>query len=208
MRFLFAILTLSFTTFATFALTPSEESFLKGFLVGYRQGYEDALSKIQTETKVVKKLQKETRILDKLLKNQQYRKYLYLYKTKCGKEYYLFLPQDAKDFPDLLKVSEELKKQLKIPEGYYVFIHTSELPTEIVGLLKYLAIQKGFNPFFVKDLLVFAVEPTEASASYDTEVLNKLFQKYLKVGVRTVYKYISPKTNDVDLLLKTENWSP
>jgi len=205
MRFLFAILTLSFTTFA---LTPSEESFLKGFLAGYRQGYEDALSKIQTETKVVEKLRKETRILNELLKNPQYRKYLYLYKTKCGKEYYLFLPQGAKDFPNLLKVSEELKKQIKIPEGYYVFIHTTELPTEIVGLLKYLATQKGFNPFFIKDMLVFAVEPTEASASYDTEVLNSLFQKYLKTDVKAVYKYISSKTDDADLLLKTENWSP
>ena len=178
---------------------------LASFLEGYRAGYNDASVKVSQECKLLKNSKEDTEFLKKLLEGKG-KRYISVFKTKCGKDYFLFVPLSEKDFSGLLKGIIE-QKTLSFVPGYYVYVDTTSIPVEVAGVLKYLAkTQLGLSPFFKGRLLVFAVVPSEAGAIELTKKLNKTFARVLKNPPRVVYTYLSTSSDNAYLLMNAENF--
>jgi len=192
--------------FATFGFAFADRFDVNSFVEGYKAGYNDAIDRISSQVKAICSLRKTTKILEELLLNPKAKKYFLVYKTKSGKEYYLFIPADYRDFPELTRIAVEAKQRAMFVPGYYVYIPVETVPIELLGLMKFLAEQKGYEPFFKGKLLVFNIDATEASAQRDVRVLKELFSKYLKNFPEPNYKYLSPKSNDLELLMQVENF--
>jgi hypothetical protein len=175
---------------------------IKSFTLGYREGYADAINKILQQYKALKFTEKDTEILRNLLIGKG-KHYLSVFKVKCGKDYYLFTPVSLEDFPDLFRLSE---RKANFLQGWYVYIDTTDIPTEEAGLLKYLAKLTGLNPFWKGRLLVFSVESSEAEALNLKTQLNNLFGRYLKNPPKVVYTHITTKSDEAELLRQVENF--
>jgi hypothetical protein len=174
----------------------------ESFEAGYREGYADAINKITQQYKALKFTEKDTEILKNLLTGKG-RYYLSVFKVKCGKDYYLFTPVSLKDFPELLRLSE---RKANFLQGWYVYVDTTDIPTEEAGLLKYLAKQIGLNPFWKGRLLVFSVESSEAEAVNLQEKLNRLFKEYLKNPPEVIYTEITTESDEAEILRQVENF--
>lgn len=182
--------------FASATFSDEVTAYKQGWFDGYRKAYRDAfldfINNMQEYSEILNAVLDYKKLLTDMGINA-YPSYVYsIKKLQDGNieiERKVIIKPVSEDIGQaefLKRYYEEALRRTRIKTGFWVYIQTSGLAREDIGMFEYIAEEKGLHPVRFGEILVFSIEDRKAQAEKIASLLNSY-------GIYPEVRYVTVK---------------